>query len=311
MARKYTDITGLRVGKVVVSHKTNVSGPAKWLCLCDCGNTCEKYANDLLNTIYTHCGCEKGKLHSRRKDHTNMRYGNVVGVEPTSKIKNSQIVWVWKCDCGAYFESVAGNFVFGKQANCPDCARENGVRERAKKTTKHGMVETKEYRTWCHIKERCFNKNDKSFSGYGDRGITMYEPWVHNFDLFFEHVGFAPKEGKWSLDRIDNTGNYEPGNVRWATDQQQARNKGKNCNNTSNVTGVRLDCKSITKDGKRCEYWTAQWMDQFGKLCKAAYSIKKYGDEKAFFLACERRELEITKLNLILGEQGYSKNHGK
>jgi hypothetical protein len=89
---------------------------------------------------------------------------------------------------------------------------------------KHGMFGTPEYRAWNGIKSRCFNQKDSKYHNYGGRGITVHKEWADSFTAFFAYVGFRPHEGM-SLDRIDTNGNYEPGNVRWATTIQQANNK--------------------------------------------------------------------------------------
>lgn len=88
----------------------------------------------------------------------------------------------------------------------------------------HGKWNAPEWRTWAHMKERCLNPNNHAYARYGGRGITIYRPWVDSFEAFFAHVG--PKPGpEYSLDRIDNDGNYEPGNVRWATPREQGANR--------------------------------------------------------------------------------------
>lgn len=76
------------------------------------------------------------------------------------------------------------------------------------------------------MKTRCHNKRFKDFHLYGGKGITICEQWVHSFVAFFSDVGPKPTP-KHSLDRFPNPqGNYEPGNVRWATPKEQARNWG-------------------------------------------------------------------------------------
>jgi hypothetical protein len=243
---------------------------------------------------------------SKAIDHTGVRYGKAVGISPTEKAKYKQKVWLWKCDCGNEFESVAGNFVYDQHSNgCPACVSKNkGDKTREHKTT-HGLSKSKEHKSWCKIKERCFNPNDKEYPNYGAVGITMFEGWKNSFQDFINYMGLMPDDGKkYSCDRIDNKKGYFPENVRWATYHQQARNKGLQKNNTTGKGGVMLDNK-----GKGQIYYKATWRNLNGKQENACYSIKKYGEELAFFLACEKRDLEIMKLNLL--GAGYSENHGK
>lgn len=77
------------------------------------------------------------------------------------------------------------------------------------------------------MKTRCLNPNNGRYHRYGGRGITICSEWRESFEAFFAHVGPRPSAGH-TLDRINNDGNYEPGNVRWATPQQQAMNRSTN-----------------------------------------------------------------------------------
>lgn len=98
-----------------------------------------------------------------------------------------------------------------------------GVSGKANHGYKHGMKGTKTYRTWISMKERCLNKNRPEARHYSERGITICSQWVNSFENFFKDMGIAPPG--YSLDRIDNDGNYEPSNCRWATVAQQAQNR--------------------------------------------------------------------------------------
>lgn len=83
------------------------------------------------------------------------------------------------------------------------------------------------YRAWVGMRQRCNDTNASSWPRYGGRGIRVDPEW-DDFWKFAEHLGEKPQDGqRWTLDRIDNEGNYEPGNVRWATYSQQNRNRGK------------------------------------------------------------------------------------
>lgn len=86
---------------------------------------------------------------------------------------------------------------------------------------------TPEYRAWQSMRQRCYNPKLKNFANYGGRGIKVCKRWINSFDNFLEDVGLRPS-ASFSLNRIDNDGNYEPGNVEWASITDQNRNKSDN-----------------------------------------------------------------------------------
>lgn len=86
------------------------------------------------------------------------------------------------------------------------------------------MSKTPEYRTWSGLVQRCTNPKNASWDDYGGRGIKVCDEWRHNFLAFWNYIGPRPSSHH-SLDRINNDGNYEPGNVRWAPREVQASNK--------------------------------------------------------------------------------------
>jgi hypothetical protein len=111
-----------------------------------------------------------------------------------------------------------------------------------RKQERHGMSRTPEYRAWWNAKLRCFSATCPDFHNYGGRGVSMCVEWRDSFAAFFAHIGPLPGPG-YSLDRINNDGNYEPGNVRWATRREQAFNTR----------------RSLGADVDRCDWKRARW----------------------------------------------------
>lgn len=108
---------------------------------------------------------------------------------------------------------------------------------------KHGMVKHELYSTWNNMKSRCYRSESSSYNAYGGRGISMCDKWRYSFSSFVNDVGERPSRNH-TLDRIDNDGNYEPSNVRWATQSQQTLNTRIRIDNKYGYKGI---CKSHWK----------------------------------------------------------------
>lgn len=135
----------------------------------------------------------------------------------------SDPAYICSCTCGATKRVNKYSLLAGTTKSC-GCSKATHLRRIC---TTHGMTKSPEFRTWRGIIARCHNSNVPCYSRYGGAGVRVCEQWRASFESFYAHIG--PKPGpSFSIDRIDNSRGYEPGNVRWATIHQQARNVGRN-----------------------------------------------------------------------------------
>ncbi len=125
------------------------------------------------------------------------------------------------CSCGGSFVTYLAGLRSGEVTSCPTCA----AKRVWDNTRTHGGSHSPEYRAWWAMIRRCYDPNATGFHLWGGRGIKVCDRWRHSFANFLADVGPRP-EGtvRHTLDRIDNDRDYEPGNVRWATFPEQARN---------------------------------------------------------------------------------------
>jgi len=105
-------------------------------------------------------------------------------------------------------------------------------------TTNHGLSRSREYRCWRNMIARCHHTSSFSFANYGGRGIKVCESWRTSFVAFYEHIGPSPSPHH-TVDRIKADRDYEPGNVRWATSEEQAQNRRTNVLTPELVIAVR------------------------------------------------------------------------
>jgi len=162
-------------------------------------------------------------------DETNNIYGRLTVLYKVENYSET-FEWVCICECGNITSVNQGNLrrKDGGTKSCGCLKREQNKRITNKlhqDQRTHGRSKTQLYKVWDAIKQRCNNPKTRNYKNYGGRGIIICDQWL-DFETFANDVGERPGK-EYSLDRINNDGNYEPGNVRWATCKEQALNRRK------------------------------------------------------------------------------------
>jgi hypothetical protein len=175
------------------------------------------------------------------QDLTGKTFARLTVVEFAGYTEAKHAQWACKCICGADKTVLAANLKRGAVKSCGCLMADELEKRKASAKTRPA-----EYTVWANMLQRCSNPKNQSFARYGGRGIKVCERW-RSFDNFIADMGFRPSD-RHSIDRIDNDGDYEPSNCRWATIKEQTLNTSRN--------------KRLTFDGRSMTI--SEWSDATG-----------------------------------------------
>lgn len=180
------------------------------------------------------------------------RFGRLVVIDYSHTDQNGKAMWNCLCDCGKKTIVSSGNLRNGITKSCGCLHKE----QLAKRKRTHGKTGSRIYWIWHGMKARCVNCNDVRYSDYGGRGIAICDEWKNDFQSFYNWAMANGYSDELTIDRIDVSGNYEPSNCQWATNEQQANNK--------------RTCIYVTHNGKT--QTIKQWSDETGINYQTLYS---------------------------------------
>lgn len=175
------------------------------------------------------CRGRDGRRMRKRLDLTGMRYGRLIALRYDYSSCRRGSHWLCRCDCGKETIVSVSHLKSAHTISC-GCFHHDEV---VKRKTHHGHARrtldgkyhhTKVYACWVSLKGRCLNPKKTGYKNYGGRGIKVCERWKDSFEAFLEDMG-EPPTPQHSIDRINNDGNYEPGNCRWAIAKEQNNNQ--------------------------------------------------------------------------------------
>lgn len=190
------------------------------------------------------------------KDLSGQKFGRLTALYKLHNYHKKGTYWLCICECGNFAEVFASHLT---SLHTKSCGCLHGE--------KHGDSHTRLHNTWEHMRGRCYNPNNPKYKNYGGRGIKICDEWYNSYLAFKDWAINNGYDDTLTIDRINNDGNYEPNNCRWATIKQQNNNQRKNLSFTIN---------NVTKTlAQWCETYNISYHKAYQRIFKLGYNIEK------------------------------------
>lgn len=213
---KWIDLTGQVFGTWTAISYVGKSG---WLCRCECGTERVNQSKALRKGQHRTCAACGIRACTQLIDMVGQKFGRLTVVE-RAVLASGRAHWRCRCECGNEKAILGKHLRRGLIRSCGCLASDMTT---IRNETQDGLTKAHRstYRTWTSMLARCENHH-----GYAGRGIVVCDRWRASFADFLDDMG--PRPAGHSIERVNNDGNYEPGNCRWATRHDQARNTRRN-----------------------------------------------------------------------------------
>lgn len=233
---------------------------------------------------------KKGDKMAKAKDLIGQKFGRVLVVSK-AKNRNGKVYWSCYCDCGKRFETLTSSLTCGKTTSCGCYRHEREIEA----NIKHGKRNTRIYRIYHGMKNRCYNSQIPKYKNYGGRGVKICDEWLgeNGFINFYNWAIESGYDNTLTIERIDVNGNYCPKNCKWITEKEQAKNK------TNNIY-IEIDGrKKILSEW--CKEFNIRYGLVHGRISKGWNAIDALTKQKSGLHEYKGRQLTLKEISEISG----------